>query len=81
MFKSFPYDQWSDTVTDFWTWGGHNSGGTYILTALGCMLALTSLIAWVWLDKQKLEREAAELRASGVLGPRVTPAEPSDSSA
>ncbi len=22
MFDSFPYDEWSDTVTDFWTWGG-----------------------------------------------------------
>jgi hypothetical protein len=69
MFNSFPYDRWSDTVTDFWTWGGHNSAGTYILTALGCLLALTSLIAWVWLDKRKLEREAAALRASGAFGP------------
>ncbi len=22
MFDSFPYDEWSDTVTDFWTFGG-----------------------------------------------------------
>ena len=25
MFDSFPYDEWSDTVTDFWTFGGANS--------------------------------------------------------
>ena len=32
MFNSFPYDEWSETITDFWTWGGHNSTGTYIQT-------------------------------------------------
>ena len=31
MFDTFPYDEWSDTVTDFWTWGPANSTGTYIL--------------------------------------------------
>ena len=35
MFNSFPYDEWSDSVTDFWTWGGANSTGTYIMTVLG----------------------------------------------
>lgn len=68
MFDSFPYDRWSDTVTDFWTWGGHNSTGTYVLTVLGCVLAVSALIGWVWRERRMLEREAAALRASGSLG-------------
>jgi hypothetical protein len=84
MFNSFPYDKWSDAVTDFWTWGGHNSTGTYILTVLGCILMVGALIGWVLLEKQKLERQAATLRASGAFdqphahvgpqsGPTATP--------
>lgn len=67
MFDSFPYDEWSESVTDFWTWGGANSAGTYILTVLGIILMVASLIAWVWLEKQKLERQAAVLRSSGAF--------------
>ena len=67
MFDTFPYDEWSDTVTDFWTWGPANSTGTYVLTVLGCILMVGSLIGWVWLEKQKLERQAATLRASGIF--------------
>jgi len=67
MWNSFPYDEWGDTVTDFWTFGPANSTGTYILTVLGCILMVASLIGWVWLEKQKLERQAASLRASGAF--------------
>ena len=67
MFDSFPYDEWSETVTDFWTYGGANSTGTYILTALGCILMVGSLIGWAWLEKSKLERQAAVLRAAGAF--------------
>ena len=68
MFNSYPYDHpWDDTVTDFWTWGGANSTGTYILTVLGCILMVGALIGFVWLEKQKLERQAASLRTSGAF--------------
>jgi predicted negative regulator of RcsB-dependent stress response len=67
MFNSFPYDEWSDSVTDFWTWGGANSTGTYIMTVLGCILMVASIIGWVWLEKQKLERQAAMLRSAGAF--------------
>ena len=67
MWNSFPYDEWSETVTDFWTFGGANSTGTYVLTVLGCILMVGALIGWVWLEKQKLDRQAAMLRAAGAF--------------
>ena len=67
MFDAFPYDEWSDAVTDFWTFGGANSTGTYILTVLGVILMLGSLIGWVMLEKKKLDAQAAVLRASGAF--------------
>ena len=82
MFNSFPYDSWLDAegnlnqeLTDFWTFGGANSTGTYILTVLGCILMVASLIGWVWLEKQKLDRQTAALRAAGVFvaGEREAP--------
>ena len=76
MFDSFPYDEWSDTVTDFWTFGGANSTGTYIMTVLGCILMVASLIGWVVMEKRKLERQAATLRASGAFDAPAPPAAP-----
>jgi hypothetical protein len=73
MIDSFPYDEWSDTVTDFWTFGGANSTGTYILTVLGCILMVGALIGWVWLEKQKLDRQASMLRAAGAFEARQAP--------
>lgn len=75
MFDSFPYDRWSDTVTDFWTWGGHDSVGTYVLTLLGSVLVVLSLIVWVWLEQRALARETAALRESRAFeGPEPEPA-------
>jgi len=74
MFNSFPYDSWlapdgtfNQELTDFWTFGGADSTGTYILTVLGCILMVASLIGWVWLEKTKLDRQAAMLRAAGAF--------------
>jgi hypothetical protein len=74
MFDSFPYDEWSDTVTDFWTFGGANSTGTYIMTVLGCILMVASIIGWVVMEKRKLEHQAATLRASGAFDAPSPPA-------
>jgi len=77
MFDAFPYDEWSETVTDFWTFGGANSTGTYILTALGVILMVGSLIGWIWLENQKLQRQAQMLRASGAFDqPAAAPPPP-----
>jgi hypothetical protein len=74
MWNSFPYESWLDaegnlnqSITDFWTFGGANSTGTYILTVLGCILMVGSLIGWVLLEKGKLERQAEKLRAAGAF--------------
>jgi hypothetical protein len=75
MFNSFPYEEWSEAVTDFWTWGGHNSTGTYIQLAVGFVLMIAALIAWVWMENGKLERQASMLRqasAGYVPGPDPT---------
>ena len=76
MFDAFPYDEWSDTVTDFWTFGGANSTGTYILTVLGIILMVGSMIGWIWLENQKLQRQAAMLRASGAFDQAAPPTPP-----
>lgn len=73
MIDSFPFDEWSDTITSFWTFGPENSTGTYILTVLGVIAMIVSLYAWVMLEKRKLEAQAALLRAAGGL---PTPAGP-----
>lgn len=69
MFDSFPFDEWSEDIAEFWTWGGANSTGTYILTALGIILMVVAVIGFVWLEKGKLERQAKALRAAGALNP------------
>jgi hypothetical protein len=73
MWNSFPYDEWSETVTDFWTFGPANSTGTYIMTVLGIILMVASLIGWVLMEKGKLERQAASLRAAGAFDQPTTP--------
>ena len=74
MFNSFPYDSWLDAegnlnqeITDFWTWGGANSTGTYILTVLGCILMVAAIIGFFVLEKRKLDAQAAALRAAGAF--------------
>ena len=74
MFDAFPYDEWSETVTDFWTFGGANSTGTYILTALGVILMVASLDR-LGLDGEH-EAPAPGGDASRVAAPSIKPAPP-----
>ena len=69
MIDSFPFDSWDDVTTTFWTFGPENSTGTYILTALGIILMVVSLVYWVWLENVKLNAQAALLRGAGGLPP------------
>jgi hypothetical protein len=75
MIDSFPYDSWlgpdgkslNENIAEFWTFGGADSVGTFTLTALGMLLMVAALIAWVWLEHKKLTAQAERLRAAGVL--------------
>jgi hypothetical protein len=74
MFNAFPYDEWGDTVTTFWTFAGGDaiiwgqaSLGTWIMVALGFVVMLTSFVGFVKLENGKLEHQAAALRATGAL--------------
>jgi hypothetical protein len=65
MIDSFPFDEFSDKITSFWTFGPENSTGTYILTVLGIILMIVSIVGWVWLENRKLTAQAELLRAAG----------------
>ena len=68
MFDAFPFDEWSEEITTFWTFGVEGDVGTIILTILGVLLMVGSLIGFVLLESGKLERQAEMLRQA--MGPR-----------
>jgi hypothetical protein len=78
MFDSFPFDEWSEDIADFWTFGGANSTGTYIMTVLGILLMVGALYGFVILERGKLERQAETLRGAAGFGP-APPANPTGS--
>jgi hypothetical protein len=67
MFDAFPYSEWSEDIADFWTFGGHNSTGTWILTVLGFAVMLVAFWGFVILENKKLTHQANTLKASGAL--------------
>jgi hypothetical protein len=68
VIDSFPFDEWSDKIAAFWTFGPENSTGTYVLTVLGVIVMIVSLIGWVRLEDRKL-RAQAELLRGGLDAP------------
>ena len=69
MIDSFPFDEWTEDITAYWTFGPENSTGTYIMTALGIILMIVSLIWFVMLERRKLDAQAQLLRGGGILPP------------
>jgi hypothetical protein len=67
MFDAFPYDEWSEEIAEFWTFGGEGSTGTWIMTVLGFSVMLIAFIGFVILENRKLQRQTAMLKASGAL--------------
>ena len=71
MIDSFPYNEWSEDVTTFWTFGpaggsgGGDLTGTFVLTGLGMLLMVATLVYYVWLEQKKLQAQAEFLRAAG----------------
>jgi len=76
MIDSFPYESWlndegalNTDISAFWTFGpgiDHDLTGTFVLTGLGMLLMVVSLVLWVWQEKTKLEAQADRLRAAGL---------------
>jgi len=78
MIDSFPYESWLNAsgdgfntdITTFWTFGpqfgadGGSLTGTYVLTALGMLLMVASLVAWVTMEDRKLKEQARALRSA-----------------
>lgn len=69
MIDSFPFDEWGDEITTFWTFSGGTTG-TYVLTVLGIILMVVAIIGWVWLENQKLWAQTDRLRLA--VGPTTT---------
>jgi len=67
MFDAFPYDEWGEDISAFWTFGPGSSTGTYILTVLGIAVMLVSFVMFVRLENRKLSEQEAALKASGAL--------------
>ena len=67
MFDAFPYDEWSEDIAGFWTFGPESSTGTYILTVLGIAVMLIAFVLFVRLESRKLAHQQATLQASGAL--------------
>jgi len=64
MFDAFPFDEWSEEITTFWTFGTEGDVGTIILTILGVLLMIGSLIQFVRLETRKLDAQTAALRSA-----------------
>jgi hypothetical protein len=67
VIDSFPFDEWGETIKGFWTFGPGNSTGTYIMTVLGIILMVASIVGWVWLEDRKLTAQTNLLRSAGGL--------------
>jgi hypothetical protein len=67
MFDAFPYDEWSEDIAGFWTYGPGDSTGTWILTVLGVAVMIIAFVGFVVLENRKLARQEAALKASGAL--------------
>jgi hypothetical protein len=67
MFDAFPYDEWSEDIAEFWTFGGEGSTGTWIMTVVGVAAMVISFWGFFVLENRKLADQAERLRASGAL--------------
>ena len=67
MFDAFPYDEWSEDIAEFWTFGGQGSTGTWILTIVGIAVMLIAFWGFVIMENRKLTHQANRLKASGAL--------------
>lgn len=62
MFDAFPFDEWSEEITTFWTFGVEGDTGTIILTILGVLFMCWALVQFFRLESRKLDLQATTLR-------------------
>jgi hypothetical protein len=67
MFDAFPFDAWSEEIAEYWTFGGANSTGTYIMLAFGAVLMIASLFGFIQQESRRLDDQAERLREDGML--------------
>jgi hypothetical protein len=67
MFDAFPFDEWGESIADFWTFGGDGSTGTWIMNIIGFTVMWIAIIWFFVLEKRKLDAQASALRSTGAF--------------
>ena len=57
---------WSDQVAAYFTFGPGETVGVWVLTILGILLMVLAIIAWFYVEDQKLKAQVERLRQSGL---------------
>ena len=57
---------WSDQVGAYFTFGPGETAGVWVLTILGIVLMTVAIIAWFYVEDQKMKAQVARLRAKGL---------------
>jgi hypothetical protein len=72
LIDCFTFVLWCVKFSTFWTFSGGTTG-SYVLTVLGIILMVVSIIGWAWLEDKKLWAQTDRLRAAtGAAPPRPT---------
>lgn len=72
---TFPYDSWEEAIAaamesgeGFFTFGPGGNTATVILTILGAIAMVVTLVTFVLTEKGRLEEQAARIRNEGTIG-------------
>ena len=57
---------WSDQVAAYFTFGPGDTVGVWVLTILGIVLMVLAIIAWFYVEDQKMKAQVERLRQSGL---------------
>ncbi len=72
---TFPYDSWEEALAaaresgeGFFTFGPGGNTATVILTILGAIAMVVSIVAWVVTENRNLAEHAERIRNEGTIG-------------
>ncbi len=57
---------WTDQVAAYFTFGPGETVGVWVLTILGIVLMAVAIIAWFYVEDQKMKAQVERLRVSGL---------------